>query len=122
MNKNWHLPDHLFLRVSVPTRRLLSNSSISNMRVSLSIMVIALSIPCVLSSSLAAINASLPTSVDETRFATSTEIKHLVNMICGGGLRLPGSTHHIEVVNFIKCQLDGIPGLTMDETKFEIDG
>lgn len=52
-----------------------------------------------------------PSTVDETKFATIAEIRHLVNKICGGGaadgaakLRLPGTEIHNKVVDFIQVQ------------------
>ena len=63
------------------------------------------------------------TTVDSARFASSAEVRHLVNKICGGGggLRLPGSEAHLAVVDFIECQLDGIPGITTTRSDFELD-
>lgn len=65
------LISHLF-RLSLATLVLL--------RLYLSAIGAALSL---VHSSLAAINASHPTSVDSARFATATEIKYPVYKICG---------------------------------------
>ena len=67
-------------------------------------------------------NTTQPTSIDETKFPTVEEVKNLVSQICGDGLRLPGSEQHKKVVNFIKCQLSGIPGLSINKTEFDIGG
>jgi hypothetical protein len=64
-------------------------------------------------------------TVDESKFATTFEIEHIVHQICKGesglgGLRLPGSKANYDVYNFIKYQLEGIPGLQIMTDDFEI--
>ncbi|KAM0543292.1 hypothetical protein ACHAPJ_012376 [Fusarium lateritium] len=61
-------------------------------------------------------------SVDSSKFPPVHEIKHLVSKVCDGGLRLPGSPHHKKVVDFIECQLSGMPGLKVEKSHFEIAG
>lgn len=59
-------------------------------------------------------------TIDATRFSTSGEIRHLADKICGSEPRLPGSDQHLKVVDFIKCQLEGIPGLEIKTGDFDL--
>ncbi|PVH89072.1 hypothetical protein DL98DRAFT_580622 [Cadophora sp. DSE1049] len=65
---------------------------------------------------------ALPTSIDDKNFASTKQIRQVVERICGGGLRLPGSKQHIRVVEYIKDQLRGIRGLHIKSSEFEIEG
>lgn len=64
--------------------------------------------------------AATPATIDAEHFATSEEIRHLADKICGSEPRLPGSDQHLKVVDFIKCQLEGIPGLEITEGDFDL--
>jgi hypothetical protein len=66
-----------------------------------------------------ALAQSAPT-IDPSRFATTNEVRHLTDKVCGVEPRLPGSDEHLKVVDFIKCQLDGIPGLEINTSTFDL--
>jgi hypothetical protein len=59
-------------------------------------------------------------TIDASRFATTAEVRHLTDKVCGSEPRLPGSDEHLKVVEFIKCQLDGIPGLEVNSSTFDL--
>lgn len=70
--------------------------------------------------SVTTVNSTQPAIVDDTKFATTEGVKHPVDHICKGGLRLPGTEINRKVVEFIKCQLLGIPGLSISSSNFQI--
>lgn len=61
-----------------------------------------------------------PTTVEGARFASATEIRHIVDNICHSGLRLPGSANHLDVVDYIHHELRSIPGLALNCSDFEL--
>lgn len=64
--------------------------------------------------------AQAAATIDASHFATANKISHLADKICGNEPRLPGSDQHLKVVEFIKCQLEGIPGLEMKTDDFDL--
>lgn len=73
----------------------------------------------------ARLNDTIVATVDESKFATTSEVKQIVHQICKGesglgGLRLPGSKANYDVYNFVKCQLEEMPGLQIMTGDFEI--
>ncbi|PIA88759.1 hypothetical protein CB0940_07940 [Cercospora beticola] len=61
-----------------------------------------------------------PTAIDASIFASSCEIKNIVDQICHSGLRLPGSPNHLKVIKYITRQLRSIPGVTFTKSDFEL--
>ncbi|TIA28191.1 hypothetical protein D6C78_10858 [Aureobasidium pullulans] len=59
-------------------------------------------------------------TIDAARFASTHKIEDLVNQVCEGGLRLPGSPGHLKTVDYIRRQLRQIPGLQLSETNFTL--
>lgn len=60
--------------------------------------------------------------VNASSFPSVKEIANMTEIVCGPGLRLPGSAKHLATVAYIKSELDKIPGVTYTESNFTIAG
>lgn len=54
---------------------------------------------------------SCPTTIDESAFASSQELRDLTAKIAGFGLRNPGSSEHDQMIDWVQQELSAIPGM-----------
>ncbi|KAJ5771134.1 uncharacterized protein N7511_003185 [Penicillium nucicola] len=59
--------------------------------------------------------------IDEKDFTSTKALHDLVHRVASVGLRLPGSDVHNELVDWVNTSLHDIPGLEVEESKYDLD-